>query len=306
MMRANFAVTFLFFVALSASAAPLVVPPPPNDLVAPKIARRILATAENVQQVLAHAKCGDLIELSGKFPPYVKIGGFKPSCPVVIDGSKTTLSKLSIVESSNWIIENGNFSFTKYSNIYVVHSDHISIRDSNFDHPGVGAIAIGTSNHVWALRNHVEGSGGDGFDLAASQFVVISNNVCANNVVTPVHPDCVQAWDVRGDELVSDIWITDNNAFGRTQGFDGFDHGDGGFDRVYIVNNTISTTAVWAGQFNACRHCVMAYNKAVTLAGQPHGWGGARWFMTDADDDRTPDSGRAGNIFKENENGATF
>jgi hypothetical protein len=222
---------------------------------------------------------------------------------VVFDGSRTNLRNLFIAGSSNWIIQNSNFTVTKYANINIVNSEHISVRDSTFDHPGSTALSISTSKYVWALRNQVKGSGGDGFDIAASQFVVISKNVCENNVVTPTHPDCVQAWDVKGKDLVSDIWITDNEASGKTQGFDGFDHGDGGFDRVYVIGNKISTTAVWAGQFNACRHCIMANNKAITLDGQPHGWGGARWLLTDGKDGTTPDSGRTGNIMRNNQNG---
>jgi hypothetical protein len=303
MMRPFLAAVLLLSMATAARSTPVIVPSPPEDLVAPNNPLHIPATAQTVQHVLANAKCGDWIDLTGEFPPYIKVGDLRPSCPIVIDGSGTTLKNLTFVNSANWILQNGKFGATRYSNVNISNSDHISIRDSTFDHPGSGALAIATSNHIWVSRNHVEGSGGDGFDFAASQFVVISQNVCSNNVRTPIHPDCVQSWDVKGKDLVSDSWITDNDAFGQTQGFDGFDHGDGGFDRIYIVGNRISTTAVWAGQFNACRHCIMANNKAVTLAGQPHGWGGARWFLTDAVDDKTPDSGRSGNIMKNNENG---
>ena len=285
------------------SARLAAMPPPPEEFIVSTTAHHLSATEQTVQQVFAQAKCGDFIVLSGEFPPYVKVDGLKPSCPVVIDGSRTTLSNLTIANSSNWIVQSSKFGTSKYANINVVNSDHIIVRESSFDGPGSAAVSITSSNHIWVVRNHIERSSGDGVDLAASQFLVISQNVCADNVVTPIHPDCVQAWDVKGKELVSDVWITDNEASGKTQGFDGFDHGDGGFDRVYVVGNKISTTAVWAGQFNACRHCIMAYNKAITLPGQPRGWGGARWFMTDANDDRTADSGRMGNIIKANENG---
>jgi hypothetical protein len=302
-MRIFLASVLSLLIAAPISAQHVAVPPPPEDLAASSSAHHLVATANTVQKVFSQAKCGDWIKLSGEFPPYVKISELKPSCPVVIDGSGTTLSNLTIANSSNLIVQDSRFGVTKYANLNVVNSYDISVRGSVFESPGSAAVSITTSNHVWVLRNHVEGSRGDGFDIAGSQFVVISQNVCTDNVVTPIHPDCVQAWDVKGKDLVSDIWITRNEAFGLTQGFDGFDHGDGGFDRIYVVDNKISTTAVWAGQFNACRHCIMANNKAITLAGQPHGWGGARWFMTDADDDKTPDSGRTGNIIKANENG---
>jgi hypothetical protein len=305
MIRMILAAALMLSTAAPASAfVKLVVPHPPEDMDTPSNPQHILATPVTVQEVLAHAKCGDWIELVGQMPPYIKLSGSNPKCPIVIDGSKATISNLTIVASSNWIIQAAKFGITKYSSLNILNSDHISVRDSMFDHPGLGAVAITASKYVWALRNHVEGSGGDGFDLVGSQFVVISKNTCANNVVTLTHPDCVQAWDIKGKDLVSDIWITDNEAFGQTQGFDGFDHGEGGFDRVYVVGNTISTTAVWAGQFNACRHCIMANNKAVTLTGQPHGWGGARWSMTDADDGKIPDNGHTGNIINDNENGA--
>ena len=261
----------------------------------------IAATPANIASVLVSAKCGNEIDLGTGDYPSIRIYGLKPSCPIIIDGSAAAIQNITFSASSNWIIQGASFSPYIGPQVQVSESDHIIIRDSTSTGASIDFVLVANSSYVELANNRVQGSLADGFDVAGdSHFINIHDNRCVGATPSPTaHPDCVQAWSVAGSPPVSDMWITNNVAVGPTMGFDGFDHGTGGFARIHLTGNVVGSTAVWAGEWNACQACTMTGNIAYTMVGQPKGWGGTKWFMTDGPTDGSPDSGKtvqSGNI----------
>lgn len=83
----------------------------------------------------------------------------------------------------------------------------------------------------------------DGVNVAGSQNIRVERVRCEKFVpiVPQDHADCVQMWSIKGKPPTADIVIADNVADGDMQGFTGFDHGTGGYDRITITGNTVRT-----------------------------------------------------------------
>lgn len=131
------------------------------------------------------------------------------------------------------------------------------------------------------VNSTFDGLRSDGMNIAGSQRILIEKNECSNfSPRVPVdHPDCVQLWSIRGKPPTADIEIRGNRATGRMQGFSGFDHGEGGFDRVTIVDNIISNSYPQAIALNQGRGVIVANNRVET---QPGAWWASAINITDS------------------------
>ncbi len=273
-------------------------------LAEPAAATTLTATPATIQSVLTKARGGDTIVLSAGVYSRITVYNLKPTTPITINARAATIRYLPFQNSSNFTLIGGAFGPSPYGTVTFLDSQNITAEDGVYTGAGTVALAVNRSQHINLVSNTITGSRGDGIDISASQYVLVQSNSCLNNIVTVIHPDCVQMWSVLGQPQVSHITITGNRARGATQGFDLFDHGYGGGSYIDVDNNVICTTVTWAGQVNAATNSTMIGNVAYTLPGIQVGWAPPTWQLT-ANLTTTPDGGDTrGNVFKNNVNGA--
>ena len=134
--------------------------------------------------------------------------------------------------------------------------------------PGAGVVLGGVSgfNIGW---NTVTRSSGDGYDIAGSDHGVIHDNQESDNVLTPIHPDCVQFFNKGGPYPMgsSDIEVARNRCSGNSQGIDGF--GMETVARIYVHDNeVVSNSGNGIGMYN-CPDCRIENNHVSTYPGAP-------------------------------------
>lgn len=261
-------------------------------------AKVILATATSLTQAFKSATGGDRIVVSGDIG-YAKIYGPAYSSQVTVDAraahfkdtvviynasniaftgglfgmatAGTTWGRsVQVYDSSNigfdqaQFVGNGTSGGVNFSNVdgaYVANSSFSNLTTAgNFAHVTGGNI----------INNVVYGQTKDGFDLADTHDINASHNSCFGAKPSPgVHPDCIQIWSVAGKAVSSNINISDNLAYGNSQGFTKFDSGGGGTG-ISILRNVVESTY---SQGIACYGCVNSQvknNFLVTLKSAPH------------------------------------
>jgi len=276
----NVIVTICLAAALPACAAP----PAPGGVV----------TADGWSRAIARAQPGQTLKLSGAFPA-LDIKGRNWSPSVTIDATDATIDSLNIEDSSGVTLVGGVyepsaprpakaavqanrssrivFQSVKVRNaapgdgIAFAASQDTEIRNSSVD-GARNCSGIFTSTGVTVSGLEVKGCRIDGLDIWYSHQVTVEKLSCSDfNLVDKHHPDCVQLLSRKDDTPTSDITIRDSIAVGAMQGFSGFDHGTGGYDRVRIINNTARVTYATGVRLMACRQCEVSGNKVETLDG---------------------------------------
>ena len=179
--------------------------------------------------------------------------------PVTIDARAATFTKLTIRNSSGITIEGGTVIGTggRSYGISILEARDITIRSMTITAAHRG-IVIDRSRSITIANNRLVGLISDGVDIAYSQGVTITDNVCRDFNPTPAvfdddgnrlrdgdHPDCIQAWSRPQYPPTSDLRIERNLIDGQMQGIflgnhvrNGID--DGGFDRVVIRDNRVT------------------------------------------------------------------
>jgi len=244
----------------------------------------LTATPATLPAQVAAAKCGDTIQAEGTFP---RIGiKARPTCPVTLDLTRATVNWLLIQGASNWTVQGGAFTGSRFMAVQVRDSDHLSFENGVYTAWGTAAISTPNSNHIDIGGNSFSHSNGDATDLVSSQFVRVHHNhyfdMTFHNEGN--HTDLVQMWSNVGLPITSDVEIDHNNANCDCQGWDNYGNGDGLLvQNINLHDNVIATSLTAAGSFKLCAGtCTMTNNVATTLPGMPHGWGGAQWVMTPA------------------------
>ena len=248
-------------------------------------------------QQLAAAAPGDTIRLTPDFYPVVVLRGKTWAEPVTLDARGSNLAGMKLDDVGGLRIQGGTFTGTisephSYPVITLSHG-----RDVTFDGikvTGTGRTGFGlnirwgekvtvtgssfTGLHTGIILNDTQHSqvtntsfasmASDGVDIADSHFITVDNIECSDfHVVAPDHPDCVQLWSIKGKPPVSDITVKNSRATGTMQGISGFDHGDGGFDRITVTGNTIRTTYSHGIALFSARDSLIEGNRIETLPG---------------------------------------
>lgn len=244
----------------------------------------LTASPANVQAQIGAARCGDTVALAGSFPAKIAIKS-RPTCAATLDLTGATINWLFFQGASNWTVKGGEFTGAPYEEIQIEGSDHLV-----FDRPwlhdyGTAGFSIGTSSQIDIDDASCAHTGGDCVDIGSSQFVTIHRLKAFDlHYSLALHSDVVQIWSVAGQPISSDIAIDHAMAACHCQGFDSFGNGSGlPVKNISLTDSVIATDQVWAANFTGCTGaCVMTNNRAETLFGQQHGWGGAQFVMTAA------------------------
>ena len=265
---------------------------------APVSATTYTATNDTFASVIASVQGGDTINMVGDFQLMTtQIYSF--TSPVIVNAAAATFYRTWTLRNiDNLSIVGGTFNYHPVDALYsaaleVYNSNNISVDHTLFtDDGGHDGANFSTStnvsvtnsefkslSHSIGLRdvvganlynNLTVGTTIDGIDIAASQNVVASHNSCIDGAPADgAHPDCIQIYSLAGSPLSSDITLSDNLAFGATQGFTKFFTGGSGTN-ISIVRNLVETTYP---QGIACYDCIdsnISDNLLVTLAASDH------------------------------------
>ncbi|MGI4878854.1 MAG: PEPxxWA-CTERM sorting domain-containing protein [Janthinobacterium lividum] len=262
-------------------------------------AKTVNATAANFVAVFAAATPGEVIRLSGRFG-LTSLTNKTWATPVTIDARAATFTDTLAIKNVSGLnviggqygsttgatrynkavlVYNGsNVSFTKAAfvgantgqGIVFVGTAGAKVTNSSFTHLG-GGLGLTSVTGATITGNVSIYSMSDGFDIAGSHNVGISNNSCSSGTpAAGAHPDCVQLWSIAGQAPQSDITISRNVASGATQGFTSFDAAQGGGIRLSIVSNQVNTSYSQGVACYACIDSNISYNSLTTLAGSAH------------------------------------
>ncbi len=259
----------------------------------PSDAATLVATPANLAAMLSRAVGGDTVKLVGTFGE-VRLTNRAFTSRVTIDASSAVMNTTMVLDHDrNVAVSGGTFNIAangqwakgiavyEGANVYIdgvtVHgggtvdqfgvsfsgTHNVQVTNSKFS--GLySAIGLGSLTAGFIAKNTIVGSTSDGIDIADSHNVTAVLNSCTGtNPREGAHPDCIQMWSVAGHALTSDITVTNNNAYGSTQGFTDFDAGL----RLTISNNTVTSTY---SQAVACYDCVsstISNNHVSTLPG---------------------------------------
>lgn len=253
-------------------------------------------SGEALKLALANAKAGDNIVLaSGNYDDLVIRGvGISPN--VTIDASRGQFTSVVIndVRQFSWlgglVLPVVNIQKNKPA-FQINRSQGVKLAGAAFraDGQGVG-IDIRNSGEVSIVdgqfdgllrgivfRNVAKGSAkgnvfrnmtSDGINIVSSVKISIIGNRCIDFAADgDFHPDCIQGWSEKGKPPVADILIEANIIDGRMQGISFFDHAAGGFDRITVRNNQVTTGYPNAIALSQCRNCMVSDNAVRTSPG---------------------------------------
>lgn len=258
------------------------------------------ATPATLTARLATAKPGDTIKLAEDFYPIVRIANRDWPVAVTLDARGANLAGLVLDKVGGLHVRGGNFNGTvsqpDFVNVVEVNRGRDIVLDG-VKISGTGAAGFG-ANFRWGtdvavlnatfrglfrgvIFNEVVGGRvadtsftrmrSDGINIAASRQVVVERITCSDFAPIPAdHPDCVQLWSIKGLPPTADVTIRDSRATGAMEGFSGFDHGDGGFDRITITGNTVRGSYPQGIALYAARDSVVEHNDVATLPGSQH------------------------------------
>jgi hypothetical protein len=254
------------------------------------------ATPANFAAVFEAAQSGDSITLIGHFGS-VTLADKAFAVPLRIDASGATFSDAMVIHNVSGVSFTGGYfgSTTKalsYNSAVVAYGDsnisftkaymvgaqtgrgiayldgtNLTVTASTFYGLSSG-IDFGSSTGAVLYKNKSIHSSSDGFDIAGSHMVSITDTTCSGGAPSPgAHPDCVQLYSLAGTPPQSDITIANNVARGPTQGFTSFNAMDGGGLRIDMSDNIIATSYSQGLACYACVDSVFAYNTLTTLPG---------------------------------------
>ena len=185
------------------------------------------------------------IALVGVFPRLDVSNRPATAAPVTIDASGATIAMFTAYHSNHVTVNGGVFGPAQWASATITDSDDMAMNGGVYLSPATTGIAVMRSTHIALDDNRITHSSGDGIDIGASQFVTVRRTVCLDNVVTLIHPDCVQSFSPPLMAPTSDVTVTDTLAIGAMQGVTAFDHpdqGQRGFARMTFSRNFIATS----------------------------------------------------------------
>ncbi len=255
------------------------------------VAATLPATAANLAAQLAAAHGGDTITVTGDLPARLVIRNvFDP--PVTLDFTAATAEGgLYFNQAAGFEIRGGTWRPTSSTGaIYATASKHIhaaglavvstpgssyafQCRGSadvslvNSALTGAGAQVSGCQD-VLIDGNAITGFSSDGTQIASSQRVTYTHNLCWAGVNDGVHhPDCFQVWSVAGQPQSADVTARFNQFNGATQGGDDFGGDDRGVLRLTIADNDYLGSYPQAFAVAKSAGAVVRGNRARTLPG---------------------------------------
>jgi hypothetical protein len=217
-----------------------------------------LATFSTVPALLAAvatAQPGETLKLAPGDYGSSKIAGVHAACAqsappcVTVDLSGATFATLDIVDSSGIVLVGPTSRDSTWYGFTFARASFITLQGWKCEGGALAAcVGIGTDSHDIVVQDgSAHGHTGDCIDMNSVQHVLVKNNTCLDNVVTPKspHPDVVQMWTIKRDGAcvpTTDVTVTDNYGRGPTQGIDTFGtKADCPIERVIIHHNRIET-----------------------------------------------------------------
>jgi hypothetical protein len=215
----------------------------------------MITTCAGLVAAVKAAAAGAIITLSAGHCPRT-VFNLVTANNVTVNATGSSFDELDFYTSSGITFNGGEFDNSTYAGVGVLTSNNIVLKGIHCVGPGTACITISKSDHIEVNGGAVEQSKGDGVDVAASSFVHVHYFTCSNNVVTAIHPDCVQGWSIPATATVAMIPLTDfevdhNVAVGPTQGFDVWDAFYPSNARVHIHDNIASVNQNCSGLYNA-------------------------------------------------------
>lgn len=235
---------------------------------------------------LNNAKGGEVLQLPPGDYGTVNVPEKSYSKPVRVVATGSTFGRIGIGYVKNLTWSGG--TVTGYGReqpgVDIRYSTSITIERMTVTNARVG-ISMQRSQDVALLYNTLQGLHIDGVNIAESQRVLVQGNVCRN--FTPIlavydgngklvrdgdHPDCIQAWSRKTTAPTADITVRSNWINGQMQGVFFGDQivngvGDGGFDRIKIVDNRVRVTFPNGVRIENGRASVVIGNKVDTVPG---------------------------------------
>lgn len=161
----------------------------------------------------------------------------------------------------------GNANASDNRGIEFIGTLRPTIYGSTFTDLYTGASFTGVQNGTM-YKNAVTRAGADGFRIVDSHTVLFDRNRCTGGTPVPgAHPDCLQMWSILGNPVQSDVTVSNNYAYGPTQGFTSFDPDRGGALRARIINNRVDTSYSQGIACYGCVDSVITGNTVTTLPG---------------------------------------
>ena len=234
------------------------------------------ASLPNADQIIASAKPGDTVVLSGGVYPRVDIRSCLSAPGATLDATRATIGWLYMPNACHWNIKGGEYSWAPYVAIQLTGVSHVTVTGGVIHHWGTSGIAVGASSYVDIEGMSFSHSGGDAMDVVGSDHVTINENRGFDINYGAQHADFVQMWG--GADMIQ---ITNNSVICHCQGLDNYGNGQPNVITNLIVSgNLIATDTTTAANFTNIDSGAMVGNVAGTLSTMPKGWGGARWVMT--------------------------
>ncbi|MBH0111342.1 right-handed parallel beta-helix repeat-containing protein [Novosphingobium sp. YJ-S2-02] len=228
------------------------------------------AAPTTIEQVIARAKDGEVIELEAKDYGEILIKGHTWAKPVTIRAQPGTHGTLKIVKSQGVNVTGGDFGHIEKGYAMHVHlSKNVNISDVSLTAAPRGLV-ISRSQNVSVSKARITEMRIDGINVAASQHVTIVDSSCARFNTGKAHPDCIQLWsDPKRGGTTKDVTLLRNRSDGNMQGFTAFNHvrdgvDDGGFDRLVFRDNWVTGYYPNGVAVYDCRNCDISNNTAVT------------------------------------------
>lgn len=241
----------------------------------------LVATPSTLPAQLRAARGGDTIMLREGRYGAVSIRNLRFNTAIRIDARNATVSAVTIRNSAgvDWLGGTLIGPRSQSFGVAIVDARDISVTGMRITGPRIG-LSMARSTDIDVTGNSFDGVRSDGVNIAASQRVRITGNVCINFrpiraiyasdgrlLVDGDHADCIQGWSLRGNRPTSDLTITDNVAEGEMQGITFFNPGEGGYDRITIRNNDMNLS-YWHGiAVMEGRNTLVTENRVRTIPG---------------------------------------
>lgn len=215
-------------------------------------------TPATLRQALLEAKGGEVLTLSpGDYGNVVFPTDRQFSPRLVIDASKARFTGITIRRVSGVEIRGGEVNGPRMNSFAVLldFTRNVTLSGMRISGSRIG-VSVARSSDVVLLENRFDGMRSDGINVAMSQRVRIERNDCRNFRPIPAiysssgkiivdgdHPDCIQGWSRPGYAPTRDVEILGNTAEGYMQGVFFGDRGQGGYDRITVMNNVFNLSA---------------------------------------------------------------
>ena len=239
------------------------------------------AAAGDVDELIASAQPGDVVKLPAGSLGLVTIRERSWSRPLTVDARKSRL-RMVLDGVHNLHILGGTYADANDTGrggyaLSVENSSGIRIQDARFTNATRGLV-VGRSEDLVLQNLEFVDMRAEGINLGLSRRVKIRGVRCSRfNPVPPDHPDCIQAWSRPSAPPSADIEVSDVFVEGSMQGVFFGNHvrngvDDGGFDRITIRRDHVTTSFTNAIALFDCRNCTIVDNVAWSL---PNGFNSA-------------------------------